>query len=191
MNNEKIVVPGEPVCVIEEFIPRMGVKVTSNGSVNAIYVGKPVFDLKRHEVSITPVKNVETIKKGDYVVAEVKNMHDRIAIASVLGKISKGPLKYPRTAVVLARREKSIEDVIGVGDILIGLVINAKNGMVTVDISPYNCGVLLAKCNTCGRVLVKKGKELYCQKCQKTDRRKTLIDYGNINKLLNYVRLAR
>ncbi|HIQ29483.1 MAG TPA: hypothetical protein EYH45_02850 [Candidatus Caldiarchaeum subterraneum] len=191
MNNEKIVVPGEPVCVIEEFTPKTGVVINSNGSVSSIYVGKPLFDFKRREVSITPVKNVETIRKGDYVVAEVKHVHERVAIASILGKIPTGPLKYPRTAVVLSRREKSIEDALGVGDILVGLVINTKNGMVTVDISPYNCGVLLSKCNTCGRILVKKVKELYCQRCRKTEKRKTLIDYGNTNKLLNYVGFAK
>ena len=192
MNNDKIVVPGEAVCVIEEFTPRAGVKAYPDGQISSVYVGKPVFDHVRHEVSVIPVKTVETIRKGDYVVVEIKNMHqEKIAIASILGKIPTGPLKYPRTAVVLARREKTLENIIGVGDIVVGLVINTKNGMITIDVSPYNCGALLSKCNTCGRVLVKRGKELYCQRCQKIEKRKTLIDYGNVNKIINYTRVAR
>jgi len=191
MKKEEIVVPGEDICIIEEFIPKEGVKAGPDGRVYSILLGKPIFDIKNHEIYVEPVKTVESIRKGDYVVAEVKNIQDRIAIVKIIGKISKGPLKYSRTAVIVGRRNGELDEMIGIGDIIVGFVANVKNGMITLDIYNHNCGVLIAKCNVCNRPLIKRGRELYCNRCKRVEKRKILIDYGNINKLLNSIMLVK
>ncbi|MDJ0269976.1 MAG: exosome complex RNA-binding protein Csl4 [Aigarchaeota archaeon] len=183
MKREEVVVPGEPLCIIEEFFPGKGTKASNDGSIYSIYVGKPSFDFKKREVLVSPFKKVENVRKGEHVVAEVKDLQDKIAVVQIIAKPNSGPLKYRRTAVVVSKKGEPLDNAIGIGDIIIALVSNILNGMYTLDIYAPSCGVILAMCSYCRATLLLKGNSLVCSRCGRKESRRITHDYGNINKL--------
>jgi len=180
---KRSVVPGEVLAVVEEFVPAEGVFTDELGRLKSRWLGEAFFDLKAKEVKVQPAKSIVAINPRDRVVAEVKDVQERIAIAEAFIKLPNIPLKYRRTGVILGRRNDSLENIIGIGDIALLNVVNIFRGMVTFDIYSPGCGVMLAMCSVCGSVLEKKENLLVCGKCGNRERRKTVLKYGNMELL--------
>jgi len=183
----KIVVPGEPICVIEEFLPGKGTLVERDGVIKAKYVGKVVYNFNDRTVSVNAEKVVDLLEKDDRVVAEIVDVQRKIAVAEAFAKLPDEPLKYRRTGVLVVRRTDQIENLVGVGDIAILQVVSVFRGIVTFDIYRPGLGVLIAMCSVCGRLLEKKDHTLVCSRCGNRERRKTVLKYGNLQLLKELV----
>ncbi|MEM0349492.1 MAG: exosome complex RNA-binding protein Csl4 [Candidatus Caldarchaeum sp.] len=184
---KRLVVPGEVLCVTEEFLPRLGAFVNGDGNVKARVVGEAVYDLKAKEVSVKPVKEIIDIRPGDRVIAEIKDVQEKIAVAEAFVKLPSTPLKYRRTGIVVAKRNDVLENMLSVGDIAILAVRGVYRGLNTFDIYSPGCGVMLAICSVCGGVLDKRDNFLTCGKCGNRERRKTVLKYGNLDILKQLV----
>ncbi|MEM0443089.1 MAG: exosome complex RNA-binding protein Csl4 [Candidatus Caldarchaeum sp.] len=185
-----MVVPGEPVCVIEEFLPGDGVIVNSSGLVKSVYVGQVSYDMNKRYVNVVNVKEKQELRARDRVVAEVKDVQEKIAVARAFVKLPDKPLKHRRTGVLLGRRNEQMEDVVGIGDIAVLEVASIYRGLITFDIYKPGCGVVLAFCSVCRRPLEKKDQLLFCGKCGSRERRKTVLKYGNDQLLRELVSTA-
>ncbi len=185
-----IALPGEPICVMEEFLPGRGVSADPNGVVKSRYFGKVYYDLNKREVSVVLFRESSILEEKDRVLAEVKDVQDKIAVAEAFAKFPDKPLKYRRTGVILARKNDQMETLVGVGDVVIVEVSSIYRGLVTFDIYEPGCGVLLAICSVCGKVLEKKDDILICKNCSNKERRRTVLKYGNIQLLKELVGVA-
>ncbi|MEM3096482.1 MAG: exosome complex RNA-binding protein Csl4 [Nitrososphaerota archaeon] len=173
-------VPGDKLCVIEEYVPGLGTKALDDGRVYASVFGVVEYDRVNRDVRVKPIRQPESISKGERLLAFVKDVQDKIAVASAIARLGGRPLRYPRTGVILARRGEMLDNVVGVGDLILVTVSSIFNGMITFDISPPGCGCILAVCSRCGSTLEKRGNILECLRCGNRERRKLVLKYGDM-----------
>ncbi len=176
----RIVLPGDELCVEEEFLSSSGTYV-ENGVVRASVVGTPVFDIVSRRVYVKPAKKISILKPGDIVVGYVTMMRDDVAIVKILGYDLYRPLKTPFTGLlhisqVSEERIATMYDAVRIGDFIKAKVLNDYIPPL-LSIKDPKCGVILAFCSRCGAVLVKKGDKLVCRRCGFMDSRKVSLEY--------------
>ncbi|RLG01580.1 MAG: hypothetical protein DRN49_00990 [Thaumarchaeota archaeon] len=178
--------PGEPICVAEEYMPGENVKLDKRGVIVSILRGRVSYDHERRIVRVEPLKLVEKLKVGDRVLVEVKEVQDKIAIASILsvnGKL----VKHPRTAVILPNpgMKKTMDQYVGIGDLVVASVVTTFMGIIGLSIWRQDLGVVLARCNKCSGILKKVRKSLICVRCGGGEKRKIVPQYGSIAYLIS------
>lgn len=185
----EIVVPGEPLCVEEEFDPGENVKRHKNGVLASIISGVVRFDYPNRVVYVKPLKKVEEIRVRDMVLAQVREVQDKIAIVNILSANGLA-LKHPKTAVILPAKNMrgSLEEYVGVGDLVIATVITCFAGVIGVSIWKPDFGVALGVCSKCSGLLTKLGKTLVCTRCGEKQKRKIVPYYGNLERLVSMLR---
>jgi len=178
--------PGEPICVTEEYMPGENVRLDKGGVVVSILRGKVSYDHERRIVRVEPLKLVERLKVGDKVLVEVKEVQDKIAIASILS-INGRLVKHPKTAVILPNpgMRKTMDQYVGIGDLVVASVVTTFMGIIGLSIWRQDLGVVLARCNKCSGMLKKVGKSLICVRCGKGEKRKIVPQYGSIAYLIS------
>lgn len=194
MDEERIVVPGEKLCVIEEFLAGSGTRQSPNGIVYATVAGKVVYDMKRRVVNVKSIKELDKISVGDLVLGEVKELQNKIAVVRLIGRNEKS-LKYPHTAILLADpRTGNLDNYIGVGDLIIGKVSHVYLDIIHITIWEPNLGVVLAACDVCGTIMERYQKNnkynLICPKCQNKSSRKIVNYYGILKKLHSWLGIS-
>ncbi len=186
---ERKVLPGDDLCVIEEFLPGYGT-FEKGGIVRAAWAGRVHVDMAARTISVIPYKQASEIpERNSIVYGVVIVVKDEFAILKIL-KDAKGN-EYPSGFTGLLhisqatdRHVKDLYEVIRVGDIVKGKVLS--------DYPPYNLtlreprlGVVLAFCGQCGTLLRKTGPDtVKCPKCGRVEKRKLSIDYGKVKGLL-------
>jgi exosome complex component CSL4 len=191
---QQIALPGEKLCVLEEFLSGKGTKTSVDGTVFATVIGRVVFDRKKREVHVEAVKEPDNIAVGDIVLGEVKELQTKSAVVKILGKNGK-LLKHHRTAVLLTKQgsKESLGRHVSVGDVILAKVTSIISGLINISIWEPGLGVLQAVCDNCGSIMtcVKKDKyNVYCPKCRKFDTRKMVNHYGNEQKLMSWLGLT-
>jgi len=178
--------PGEPICVTEEYKPGENVRLDKGGVVVSILRGKVSYDHERRIVRVEPLKLVEKLKVGDKVLVEVKEVQDKIAIASILS-INGRLVKHPKTAVILPNpgMKKTMDQYVGIGDLVVASVVTTFMGIIGLSIWRQDLGVVLARCNKCSGMLKKVRKSLICVRCGKGEKRKIVPQYGSIAYLIS------
>lgn len=192
MKESKIAVPGEKVCIIEEFLPGKGARQSADGIVYATVVGRLLYDMRKREVSVKPMKELDSISTGDIVLGEVKELQSKMAVIRLMGKNGRG-LKYPQTAMLLAdAKSGALDNHIGIGDIIIGKVSQIHLDMIYISIWEHGLGVVLAVCDHCGMLMERYQRErdkynLLCPKCGRKGSRKIVNYYGVVKKLYSWL----
>lgn len=181
---QQITLPGEKLCVLEEFLSGKGTKASADGAVFATVVGRVKFDKKKHEVYVEAIKEPDNIAVSDVVLAEVKELQSKSAIIKIVGKNGR-LLKHNRTAVLLAKpgSKESLGHYVSVGDVLLAKVTSIISGLINVSVWEPGFGVLQAICDNCGSIMmsVKKDKyNVYCPKCRKFDTRKMITQHEKV-----------
>jgi len=178
----RFVVPGEELCVVEEFTPGDGT-YERNGRVYSMRVGLALYDFVSRRVHVvTSLEKCTVIPKaGNIVYGQVVSLKDDIASVKIMeventrkfSGIFSGVLHISQ---VSKNYIKTIDEAIKVGDI-----IRAK---VVTSWSPYQLttkhvtlGVVLALCSKCGSPLWKVAEKLVCRKCGNIESRKVSTKY--------------
>lgn len=184
-----LVVPGEPLCVEEEFEPGENVKRHKNGILAPTISGIVKFDCSKRVVHVKPLKQAEGIKVRDMVLAQVREVQDKIAIVNILSA-NESALKHPKTAVILPTKDirGSLEEYVGVGDLVVATVATCFAGVIGLSIWRPDLGVVLGVCNKCSGALAKFGKTLVCTRCGLKQKRKIVPYYGNLERLASMLR---
>ncbi len=182
-NQTNVVLPGDVLGVIEEFLPGNGVYEDEEGQLHSQVVGIPIFDLMEHVVSIksltapSPTPNI-----GDTVLARIIDVKSTFATAKIFrieGRESKninlftGILHISKVSTSFIR---SMYSVVRIGDIIRARVLNSVSPYL-LSIRGKDYGVTLAFCSQCLGPLVPRDLELYCPRCRRSEKRKIAFKY--------------
>lgn len=177
-----LVLPGERLGVIEEFIPDSGTYV-QNGVIYSKIVGRALMDLLSKRVSVYPLINWTPVPKvASMVIGQVGNAQSDNVLVRIF-KIGSKRLSGVFTGIlhisdVQERYVKSMNDVCKPGDIIRTMVISNKNQVYHLSTKDKGLGVLYAFCSRCSNLLESKRHEMQCPKCGNVERRRTALDYG-------------
>jgi len=178
----QLVVPGERLGVIEEFIPDAGTYV-KDGVIYAQVIGRVLIDLVHKRVSVHQlVHGAKTPVTGSTVLGQVSNAQAETAGVRIF-EIGDEELSGIFTGIlhvsdVQLRYVDSMFDICKAGDIIRAKVISEKNRTYHLSTKDKNLGVVYAFCTNCGNLLQPKRQGMYCLKCGRIERRKISSDYG-------------
>jgi exosome complex component CSL4 len=177
-----LVLPGERLGVIEEFIPDSGTYV-QDGVIYSKIVGRALMDLLSKRVSVYPVINESPVpKSSSVVVGQVGNAQSDNVLIRIF-KIGSKRVSGVFTGIlhisdVQERYVKSMNDVCKPGDIIRTKVISNKNQVSHLSTNDKNLGVVYAFCSRCSSLLEQRHHDMYCPKCGNVEKRKLALDYG-------------
>lgn len=177
-----LVLPGERLGVIEEFIPDSGTYV-KDGVIYSKLVGRALMDLLSKRVSVYPLASAVSVPKvSATVIGQVYNGQSDSALVRIF-KIGSKRLSGIFTGIlhvsdVQEKYVKSMNDVCKLGDIIRAKVISDKNQIYHLSTKDKNLGVVYAFCSRCSNLLEPRRHEMVCPKCGNVERRKTALDYG-------------
>jgi len=178
----QIVVPGDRLGVIEEFMPGPGT-YEEEGTIYSLTTGRALLDLLNKKASVFPRAGAANVPHiGSLVVGQVTDMQSKTATVRIfqIGKrllsgFFSGILHVSDTS---PRYVESMYDVCKSGDILRAAVVSDKNRTFHLSTRDINLGVLYAFCSSCGHLLSLRRFQMRCPECGKVERRKAAQDYG-------------
>lgn len=177
-----LVLPGERLGVIEEFIPDSGTYV-KDGVIYSKIVGRALMDLLSKRVSVYPLINESPVPKvSSVVVGQVGNAQSDNVLVRIF-KIGSKRVSGVFTGIlhisdVQERYVKSMNDVCKPGDIIRTKVISNKNQVSHLSTNDKNLGVVYAFCSRCSSLLEQRRHDMHCPKCGNVEKRKLALDYG-------------
>ena len=177
-----LVLPGERLGVIEEFVPDAGTYV-KDGVIFSKIVGRSLVDLQTRRVSVYPVvKGVVVPKVSTVVIGQVGNAQSDNVLVKIFRignkKLTGNFGGILHVSDVSDRYVNSINDVCKTGDILKAKVISEKNQVFHLSTNDKGLGVLYGFCSRCGTLLEQHGYDLKCPKDGNVETRKIAPDYG-------------
>jgi exosome complex component CSL4 len=181
-NSGHLVLPGERLGVIEEFVPDAGTYV-KDGVIFSKIVGRSLVDLQTRRVSVYPVvKGVVVPKVSTVVIGQVGNAQSDNVLVKIFRignkKLTGNFGGILHVSDVSDRYVNSINDVCKTGDILKAKVISEKNQVFHLSTNDKGLGVLYGFCSRCGTLLEQHGYDLKCPKDGNVETRKIAPDYG-------------
>jgi exosome complex component CSL4 len=177
-----LVMPGERLGVIEEFIPDSGTFV-KEGVIYSKIVGRSLVDLQNRRVSVYPVVEGGVVPKvGSIVLGQIGNAQSDNVLVKII-KVGRKRISGTFGGIlhvsdVSDRYIDLISDVCKPGDIIRAKVISEKNQVFHLSTNDKNLGVLHAFCSRDSTLLEQQRYDLKCPKCGNLERRKIAPDYG-------------
>ncbi|KPV61476.1 MAG: Exosome complex component Csl4 [Candidatus Bathyarchaeota archaeon BA1] len=178
----QIVVPGDRLGVIEEFIPGPGTYV-EHGAIHSKFTGYILLDMPDRRVSVYPLTHaLGTPRVGSIVIGQVMDVQSKTATLRI-SKVGKRLTSGFFTCIlhisdVGPGYVESMFDVVKTGDIMRAKVVSDKNRIYHLSTAEKDLGVIYAFCSQCGNMLTSKGRRMECTKCGKIENRRTASDYG-------------
>jgi len=177
-----LVMPGERLGVIEEFIPDSGTFV-KEGVIYSKIVGRSLVDLQNRRVSVYPLVEGGVVPKvGSVVIGQIGNAQSDNVLVKIFRvgqkKISGTFGGILHVSDVSDRYIDLISDVCKPGDIIRANVISEKNQVFHLTTNDKNLGVIHAFCSKDSALLEQQHYDLKCPKCGNIERRKLAPDYG-------------
>ncbi len=178
-----LVLPGERLGVIEEFIPDSGTYV-KDGVIFSKIIGRSLVDLQNRRVSVYPVDKMAMFPKvSTVVIGQIGNAQSDNVLVKIF-RIGKKRLSgnfggILHVSDVSDRYVDSMSDVCKPGDIIRAKVISEKNQIFHLSTNDKGLGVLYAFCTRDGTLLEQQQRyDLRCPKCGNVETRKLSPDYG-------------
>ncbi|ACJ15862.1 RNA-binding protein [Thermococcus onnurineus NA1] len=179
VKNGDLVLPGDYLGVIEEYLPGEGVK-EENGELYAIRAGKVRIDPDRMEISIEPVTDTPPLPQiGDVVIAKVIEVKPQAAIVQLVKiegrndrEIATSKLAGIHVSQVRDGYVESMTNEFKIGDIVRAKVIANEKSPIQLSTKGYDLGVIYALCSRCRAPLVRRGNQLVCPRCGHVETRK-------------------
>lgn len=183
----QLVVPGERLGVIEEYVPDAGTFV-KDGVIYSKVVGRSMLDLATRRVSVCPegrsllVPQVGSTVIGQVTGAQPENANVRIL--EVDGKQLSGVfIGVLHISDVHLRYVDSMSEVCKAGDIIRAKVISDKNQAYHLSTKDKDLGVIYGFCSNCGTTLESRRQGMSCPKCGRIETKKIAFDYGKASVL--------
>lgn len=177
-----LVLPGERLGVIEEFIPDSGTFV-KDGVIFSKIVGRSLMDLQTRRVSVYPVVDRVVVPKvSTVVIGQIGNAQSDNVLVKIF-RIGNKTLSgnfggILHVSDVSDRYVDQMSDVCKPGDIVRAKVISDKNQIYHLSTNDKGLGVLYGFCSRCGTLLEQHGYDLNCPKDGNVETRKIAPDYG-------------
>jgi len=184
MRGGRVVIPGDILGVIEEFLAGKNTYVDSeHGAVRSKILGREEKNPVNHVASVSPIKKPKLLEKGDVVYGYLDAVRDTIAFVKIFYIENKDVLLLrPYSSVLPAQNissdpVRSIFNVYSYGDVLRAFVAEEGGPPYVISTRGREYGAILARCPKCMSVLKKRGNYLYCPRCGIKVRKKTSIHY--------------
>jgi exosome complex component CSL4 len=180
----KMVLPGDEIAVAEEFEPGEGT-YERNGLVFAATPGVLILDPENRVARVRAFNPPAELKVGDIVYGVVDDIRGMMATATVTAihgrprQISGESEGTIHISNVSEEYTEDIHDMYRLGDIIRAKVIQVKPS-VQLTTAERNLGVVKALCSVCRGPLEVRGRELYCPRDERTERRKLAADYADL-----------
>ncbi len=177
-----LVLPGERLGVIEEFIPDSGT-YSKEGVIYSKIVGCALMDMLNRKVSVYPLVAEATVPKvGTTVIGLVGNAQSDNVFVRIF-KVGEKDISGVFSGIlhisdVSDRYINSMGDACKPGDVIRAKVISEKNQIYHLSTADKDSGVLYGSCGRCGNLLEQKRHEMRCPKCGNIEQRKAAPDYG-------------
>jgi len=180
--DKRFVMPGDEIAYLEEYVPGEGA-YEEDGILYSEYAGFLTLDPIEKVASVKPVKDSGLLRRGDIVYGIIQGIRPMMAIVDVVeveGKARKiagstnGTLHISKMS---SRYVSDVERVFRLGDTIRAKVISTSPSLQLSTARP-DLGVVLALCPRCRKVMIKKGRGLYCEECELTENRQVSTRYG-------------
>lgn len=178
----QLVLPGERLGVIEEFIPDAGTYVR-DGVIYSKVIGRVLIDLVRRRVEVHQLIAPSKVPSlGATVMAQVSNTQTDSAGARIF-EIGEEEINGVFTGIlhvsdVAMRYVDSMYDICKAGDVIRARVVSDKNRTYHLSTKDKDLGVVYAFCSNCGTLLELRKQGMHCPKCGRIEKRKIASDYG-------------
>jgi len=182
--SRRLVLPGDEVAVSEEYESGVGTYERDG----KIYANAPgVLDLdERSKVARVRMFNPPVqLRIGDIVYATIDDIRSSMATATVvvlhgverqLSGETEGSIHISN---VSSQYTEDFRQMFRLGDMIRAQVIQADPSL-QLTTAGATLGVVKALCTQCRGPLVKRGNDLYCERCERTETRKIAFDYGDL-----------
>lgn len=190
MATAEVVVPGEVLGVIEEFLPGNNVYIDEGGRLRALVLGTVIRDLRDHVIHVKRLRATSMpLAVNTVVYGPVVHMpSDKVAVVKILAIENGGAkvmLKNRATGIIPITqvgeyRAASISDLLGIGDVVKARVVS-RGPPYTLSIRGYELGVVHGLCPRCRSVMKRRYSDaLQCPNCGALVKRKVcLVEYWN------------
>jgi len=180
----RIVLPGDEVAVSEEYESGEGT-YERDGKIYATAPGILNLDDASKVARIRMFNPPAQLKVGDVVYATVSDIRSSMATAQVVilhgvdRQLSGDTEAAIHISNVSSEYTEEFRQVFRLGDIIRAQVIQAQPSLQLTTAGP-TLGVVKALCSECRGPLIRRGNELYCERCEHSEQRKITSDYGDL-----------
>ncbi|MHA2431159.1 MAG: exosome complex RNA-binding protein Csl4 [Promethearchaeota archaeon] len=194
IKNKDIVLTGQYLGVVEEFLPDKQSSFIKDGKIFATKTGIVLINKEKKEIEIKShqEKDRKTLKVGDIVIGTVLFLRQYsigINFQTINNKLHFNSSYFGNTHVsqISHKYIEKISDAFQITDILRAKVIEQTSNEFKLSTVGKNLGVIHADCVICGTALEKVGlNKLRCSRCGNIETRKLANDYRSVNELLRY-----
>ena len=186
IEDEQIVMPGDKIGIIEQYLPGKGT-YDHNGEIRSAVLGNIHINQRKKIISVISKEEPSLLKVGDMVygqITDIKSQRVLVNIDSIKG--NKRPLALPYMGAIHISKVKKdylekITDAFRIGDIVQAKVIKISGDNIDLSTLNMECGVLKAMCTRCRSYMntTRKKNELRCRNCNKKEKRKVSVNYVN------------
>lgn len=179
--DKEVSYPGEPVSVVEEFLPGDGTYAGDDGYVRSSFAGRVEKDLEERRIRVKPGRR-RIPRVGDSVLGVLTNVSGIYGTLKI-ETVDETPIDRQIDSVLYPSRHlKRGEKQYYVGDYVYGEIVSYANRTFHVSIKGDKYGVVRSLCDKCPSVLDKGRKkgELKCPQCGFTRRSKISNRYGEV-----------
>lgn len=179
---DRDVLPGDDLAIIEVLQDGDGT-YHKDGHVRAEELGTARYDLDKRKVTVEKkTRELVLPEDGLDVIAEagsVMRRDARVDITSIDGRKTTEPYTGVIHYYDVDREfQRDMASAVRNGDIIKAKLINVKNRLNQLSIRGPDYGVVYAYCSRCGNILELRQGRLYCDTCDRSERRKFAKTYG-------------
>ncbi len=184
MTENREVFPGDEIAVEEEYLAADGTFVC-NGKIYASQIGRLVLDDDECIARVISPNPPNMLKEGDTVYAVVNDTRKTMVTATALCRegtdraIASSTDATLHVSKISPNYTSSTSEEMRKGDLIRARVIGTKPSL-QLTTKDAHLGVVRAQCGLCKTELVRKGENLFCPKCRRSQPRKLADDYGDI-----------
>jgi len=194
VKDKDIVLTGQYLGVVEEFLPDKQSTYIKDGEIFASKTGILTIDEDKRIVKIKSHQDEDrkTIRVGDIVVGTVLFLRQYsvgVDFQTINNKLHFNSSYFGNVHVsqVSHKYIEKISDAFQITDILRFKVIGQKENEYVLSTVGKDLGVIHADCSICGTPLDKIGfNKLRCSRCGNIEFRNLASDYRNVNQNLRY-----
>ena len=179
------VFPGDFLAVSEQFLPGIGV-FDDEGFIKSATSGNVLINHENREISvISKSTGPVLLENNDLVYGQVLDIKGQRALIDIQSKKDcnrEFALPY-KAALHVSQVKKGyidkLSDAFRIGDIILAKVIKVTGNSIDLSTIDQNLGTVKAMCTRCRTYLQQtdKNNELYCTKCERTEKRKVASNY--------------
>ncbi|MFX1287336.1 MAG: exosome complex RNA-binding protein Csl4 [Promethearchaeota archaeon] len=194
VKNNEIVLTGQYLGVVEEYLPDKQSTYIKEGQIYATKTGIVKIDKDRRAIEILShqEKDRKTVKIGDVIIGTILFLRlysVGISFATINKKVQFNSSYFGNIHVSHISKQfiEKISDAFQITDIVRAKVIRQEENEYSLSTAGKDLGVIHADCSICGTTLERIGQDkLRCSRCGNVENRKLANDYGNILENLRY-----